>query len=282
MPFSATCPGCGNGRTVPDEGAGKRVRCRACGATFWAGNADVEVVDDEPADDRGPPPPRRSRGSDRDHPGRRGGEARRASLLPLVLGGVALLLVVGGLAVRPRVPRAVQLGRTGPGRTPVRGPGGAGRRRPWGRAGRPALAGSAPAVGVRPGAAVYPWRGAGTQGVLGWRVKYRFVEGGPRPVWYYCAAQYPNGPMHGRGVAAPRRSKAERVLHQADVAALRPDRPGSPTPPPARPRSRVRTRRRGPRWALPGDAAGPWRPPAPGYGRAPPAIERQGRAPWTR
>src|SRR4051812_4610354 len=96
MPFSATCPGCGDERTVPDEGAGKRVRCRACGAAFWAGNEFVEVVDD--AD--GPPVRQsRSRDEDRDPPRRRDGGARRTNPLPFVLGGIAVLVVLGGLAI---------------------------------------------------------------------------------------------------------------------------------------------------------------------------------------
>jgi hypothetical protein len=47
MPFTLTCPECHDRSEVPDEVAGKRVRCRRCQAVFRAGSPDVDVVDDD-------------------------------------------------------------------------------------------------------------------------------------------------------------------------------------------------------------------------------------------
>jgi hypothetical protein len=58
MPFPVTCPECDSTQKVPDEAAGKRLRCKGCQTVFRAGNADVDIVAE------GPPPARTGRSRD--------------------------------------------------------------------------------------------------------------------------------------------------------------------------------------------------------------------------
>src|SRR4051794_11644713 len=111
MPFTETCPECRARQEVPDEAAGKRLRCKRCQTVFRAGNADVEAVPDEP-----PPRPRSRRPDDdrprgRDHrddrddrPRERGPKKR--SVLPVLLIVIGVVVLIGvGSAVYTLMPR---------------------------------------------------------------------------------------------------------------------------------------------------------------------------------
>jgi hypothetical protein len=109
MSFPVTCPECDSTQNVPNEAAGKRLRCKSCQAVFRAGNADVDIVDE------GPPPARRERPRDdgdrpqsrrpRDEadepaPRKRGRTAgRKKSSLSVVLVAIGGFVVVAGLGI---------------------------------------------------------------------------------------------------------------------------------------------------------------------------------------
>jgi hypothetical protein len=130
MPFPISCPECNDRQTVPDEAAGKRLRCKRCGTVFRASGPDVEVDEDElparrrtgrsdddrrsgPLDDDRPPgpakkpvPARAARARDVEdeddedeedvRPARRDKKTKKKSPLAFILGVCSALLLVAG------------------------------------------------------------------------------------------------------------------------------------------------------------------------------------------
>jgi predicted Zn finger-like uncharacterized protein len=106
MPFPVTCPECDSTQKVSDEASGKKVRCKSCQAVFRAvpphdgGNEDApatrkrgRVVDEDRPRKRRSPDRRRSDDEDDDRPDRR--KRSKRNPLPLILGLVGLVLVLG-------------------------------------------------------------------------------------------------------------------------------------------------------------------------------------------
>ena len=88
MSFPVTCPECREWQTVPDEFAGKRIRCENCKAIFRAGTAETDRSDNKASP--------RSRQHDRDESDPR--HVSPAGLIALVMGTGALAAGAGELA----------------------------------------------------------------------------------------------------------------------------------------------------------------------------------------
>lgn len=84
MPFSVTCPNCDAELTIPDEVAGKKIRCEACSEAFRAEPPSPEKKTTKPARVT----------DDDDAPNKYG-----TSMNPLLFVGVTLLLVIVVLSV---------------------------------------------------------------------------------------------------------------------------------------------------------------------------------------
>jgi hypothetical protein len=111
MPFPVTCPECDSTQNVPDEAAGKKLRCKSCQAVFRAEPPPESETERAPAtrkrsrtddEDRSRKSHPRDREDDRRRrdaeeddvrPGRR--KPRKRSPLPLIVGLVGLVLVLG-------------------------------------------------------------------------------------------------------------------------------------------------------------------------------------------
>ena len=103
MPLVVECPSCGRKLKVPDELAGKQVRCADCAGTFVAEKprpaapptpAPQQLVpartrDEDNDDDRGDRPSRRKRRSDFE--AHRGGMILAMGIISIVVGGIGLV-----------------------------------------------------------------------------------------------------------------------------------------------------------------------------------------------
>src|ERR1051326_7157102 len=101
MPLTATCPNCSTKLRVPDELAGRRVKCSKCGTISPAGGGPepAEAIRREPGPTESPRP------RDEDDGGRRQPKTKKSKtglIIGIVL-GVALLTgcccVGGGVAI---------------------------------------------------------------------------------------------------------------------------------------------------------------------------------------